>query len=177
MTRPLHKKNGAQRPISPCSAIDADVLVFCFQTGLLFSRQVEAGARGALWNIFSGTFPQVRPAKPQAGKESSTAKPLRSHRLLGRRGQLGKGIGFLHSQIGKDLTIEIDSRLLQAMNQVAVRNAVQLGSGADSHNPQTAKVALANATVTHGVLQRLLNGFLCGPMQFALGASESRSQL
>jgi hypothetical protein len=80
------------------------------------------------------------------------------------------------TEIGKDLTIEIDSRLLQPMNQVAIGNAIQLGSGADAHNPQTAKVALANATVTHGVLQRLLNGFFCGPMQFALGTSESRGK-
>jgi hypothetical protein len=63
------------------------------------------------------------------------------------------------------------------MNEVAVGNAIQFSSSADSHNPQAAKIALANATVAHRILQCLLNGFFCGPMQLALRASESRGQL
>ena len=57
--------------------------------------------------------------------------------MLGGLSQLGKGFGFFHSQIGQNLAIEIDARFLQAMNQVAIGNSIQLRGGADSYNPQT----------------------------------------
>ena len=63
--------------------------------------------------------------------------------LLRRCDQRGESFGVAHGHIRQNLAVEIDARHLQAVNQLAVGDAVIARGGADALNPQRAIVALA----------------------------------
>src|SRR5438270_9622865 len=54
-------------------------------------------------------------------------------RLLG---EAFKGTGIVYRQVGQDLAVQLHAALLQAVNQLAVAQAVELGSSADADDPQ-----------------------------------------
>src|SRR5229473_8415423 len=75
--------------------------------------------------------------------------------------------GVFHRDIRKHLAVEGDARSLEAVNQLAVGQAVQARGGADALNPQAAVLALLDATVALGVTIGAIGGFLCGLVELA----------
>src|SRR5690606_30942309 len=75
--------------------------------------------------------------------------------LLSERDQLMKRLLIPHGQIGQHLAVDLDSRLLQARNEAAVRQAVLAGRGVDPGDPKLPKLPLAHPAVAVGVHQRL----------------------
>src|SRR5215470_19178617 len=83
-------------------------------------------------------------------------------RLLG---EALKGGSIVDSQISQDLAIELHARRLQSMDELVVAHAVQLGSGADAHDPQRPVLALFLAASGISELQAALHRLLRRPVQ------------
>src|SRR5882762_4982482 len=81
--------------------------------------------------------------------------------------------GVLHGNIREHLAVESDTRGLEAVNQLAVGQAVQAGGGADALNPQAAVLAFLDAAVALGVTIGAIGGFLCGLVELALGEEKA----
>ena len=79
---------------------------------------------------------------------------------LGLLHQLGKARGVVHGDVGEDLAIELDAGLLEAVDELRVAGAVQLGSGGDADDPERAELALLLAAAGVGELEAALDGFL-----------------
>src|ERR671923_1363887 len=71
-------------------------------------------------------------------------------RLLG---EAFKGAGIAHCQVGQDLAVQFDSALLQPVDELAIAHPVELGGGADAHDPQRTVLALLLAASSVGKLQ------------------------
>src|ERR1700722_16900403 len=80
--------------------------------------------------------------------------------LLRRLHQRSESRGVAHSHIREDFPVELDAARLQAVNQLAVSDAVVSRRRADALNPQRAVVALARSTVAVAIAQRAIHGFL-----------------
>src|ERR1700723_1893179 len=80
--------------------------------------------------------------------------------LLRRFPQGGETRRVAHSHISENFPVELDSAYLQAVNQLAVGDAVVTRCCADALNPQRAVVALARAPVAIAVTQRAIHRFL-----------------
>jgi hypothetical protein len=92
---------------------------------------------------------------------SVTDKELkRSQRRFGFLNNSGKRLLLVHGQIGKNFTINLNIRLLQASNQTAVRQAISTGTRIDTRNPQSAERTLTVTTVTVRVLTSFNNRLL-----------------
>src|SRR5712664_4248120 len=81
--------------------------------------------------------------------------------------------GVLHGDIREDLAVESDAGSLEAVNQLAIGQAVQAGGGADALNPQAAVLALLDAAVALGVTVGAIRGFLCGLVELAFGEEKA----
>ena len=71
-------------------------------------------------------------------------------------------------QLREALAIERDAGVLQAVDQLAVGQAVLARRGVDADDPQAAEVALLAAAADEGVLERGVDRFLRGAIQLAL---------
>ncbi len=100
-------------------------------------------------------------------------------RGLGDAHDLGKCGRVLHREIGKHLAINFDAGLAQAINKLAVGQAVLARCGVDALNPETSHIALAVSAVIIGMLSSLHDRFV-GTLEvlttwplIALGALEN----
>src|ERR1700752_1017048 len=84
---------------------------------------------------------------------------LRQRRLRLRH-QPRKPRRIIHCQVRENLAVEFDSGLLQAVDELVVAQPVQLGGGADAHNPQRADLPLALLASGIGKLQPALDRLL-----------------
>src|SRR5579871_3327364 len=82
----------------------------------------------------------------------------RALRLLAQR---RKPRWVVHRQIGQNLAVQFDARLLQSTDELAVAEAVQLGGGADAHDPDGAELALFLLAAAVGELQAAFDGLFC----------------
>src|SRR5438477_7907429 len=83
--------------------------------------------------------------------------------LRGRSGgrdprQIAERARLAHGEIGQHLAVEVDARLLQALHQPAVAQAVQPRGGVDAHDPEAAEVTLADLAGAVGIGETLLDG-------------------
>src|SRR6266496_742732 len=69
-------------------------------------------------------------------------------------------------QIGKDFAVQSDAGFLEAVDERAVAHAVQLGGGADAHDPQRPVLTLALVATAVGALQPAPNGFFGRAVEF-----------
>src|SRR5712671_5401685 len=83
-------------------------------------------------------------------------------RLLG---EALKSARIPHRQVGQNLAVEFDSRNLQTVNELVVAHSIQLGSGADTHNPQRAILPLALLAAGVSELEATLDGFFRGTVE------------
>ena len=79
-------------------------------------------------------------------------------RLFAQRRKPG---GIVDRQIGQDLAIQFDAGLLQSIDELAVADTVQLGGGADAHNPDRTELALLLLAAALGELQSTFYGLFC----------------
>jgi hypothetical protein len=66
----------------------------------------------------------------------------------------------MHSNIGENLAVNLDLSLVQAIDQAAVRQAVQTCGRIDTRDPQLTELTFALAAVTVRVLASLNNSLL-----------------
>src|SRR5260370_6416766 len=97
-------------------------------------------------------------------------------RLLGRRSgalrllrELRESGRIEDREIGEHLAVERHPGGLQAMNQLAVGQAVLARGGADALNPQAAILALFYAAIAERIAVRAIGCLLRGLVQLALG--------
>src|SRR6185437_12758485 len=89
-------------------------------------------------------------------------------RALGLLGQGRKRRRAGNCQLREALAIERDAGVLQAVDHLAVGQAVLARRGVDADDPQTAEVALLAAAADEGVLERGVDRFFRGAIQLAL---------
>src|SRR5262245_41600515 len=88
--------------------------------------------------------------------ESCLRSPAESAlRLLG---EAVKGGGIVDRQVSQDLAVELYARCFQSVDELVVAHAVQLGSCADTHDPQRAELALFLAPSGVGKFQAAFYG-------------------
>src|SRR5215469_18192599 len=92
---------------------------------------------------------------------------------LGPLDELRKTGGVAHGHVRQNLAVDRDSGRLQAVDQLAVGDAVQTGSGTDALNPQTAVLPLADTAVALGITLRAICRFLGGLVKLALCEEEA----
>src|SRR5438874_10254230 len=105
---------------------------------------------------------------------------LRFLRLGWRRGggfgffrELSEAGGVLDGNVREDFAIESYTRGFEAVNQLAVSQAVEARGGADSLNPQAAVLALFVAAVAESIAVRAIGRFLSGLVELALGKEKA----
>jgi hypothetical protein len=84
-----------------------------------------------------------------------------------------KSRSIFHGDIGKHFAIELHTRSFQAMNQLAVSDAIQTCGSADALNPQPAILPLLDATIAKCVTIGAIRGFLRRLVQLALGEEKT----
>jgi hypothetical protein len=94
--------------------------------------------------------------------------------LLREQGECG---GVRDGDVRQNFAIKIHAGSLEAMNQLAVGDAVQARGGADALNPQPAILTLFYATVAKRIAIGAIGGFLRGLVQLALGEKKTFSAL
>src|SRR3954447_10473371 len=80
--------------------------------------------------------------------------------LPGCLGESAERLGVAHGNVGQHLAVQLDAGQLQAVHELRVAHAVELGGGVDAGDPQAAEVALAVAAVAVRVGLRLDERFL-----------------
>ncbi len=83
---------------------------------------------------------------------------LRAFAVFG--GQLGDGsesCGIDDGEVGEDLAIDVDFRVLQVADETGVRRSVGAGRGVDAGDPEPAKIALFALSPDVRVLPGLVN--------------------
>ena len=71
-----------------------------------------------------------------------------------------EGGRVVHGELGEHATVDLDSSGLEALDETVVGHTVGAGAGVDALDPETTEVALALATVTVAVDQRVDDLFL-----------------
>src|SRR5262245_27019066 len=85
--------------------------------------------------------------------------PGASSAALRRLDDLRKRAGVAHGEIGQDLAVEVDVGLLQALDELAVTQALRADGRIDADDPQAAEPALALLSVPRRVGERVEQGF------------------
>ena len=67
----------------------------------------------------------------------------------------GKSRLVMHSDIGQHFAVDLDGSLLQAIGELAVRQAASACTGVDTRDPQLTELTLLLATVTVSILTSL----------------------
>src|ERR1043166_8253723 len=109
-----------------------------------------------------------------ASPDDELSSVQRRPRLVG---QLGKGGRIADREIGEDLPIDFNAGLLQAVDEGAVRQLVQVSTGVDAQDPEASEIALLVLAITIRVLPATLDRFLGGPPELAAGAEGAASGL
>src|SRR5690348_8911392 len=81
---------------------------------------------------------------------------------FGLFGELREAGGVFDGDVGQDFAVEGDARGFQAMDQLAIGDAVLAGSSADALNPQAAVLTLLYAAIALCVAIRAIGCFLRG---------------
>src|SRR4029077_11132704 len=89
---------------------------------------------------------------------------LRLERRLRPLRELTERVRVRHGQIGEDLAVELDLRLLQPGDHLVVREPVLPRAGVDAHDPEPAERALLRLPVAVGVDERVLDLLLRIPV-------------
>src|SRR3954469_17966348 len=106
-----------------------------------------------------------------------------SRRLPCALGKTSEGLGVADGDVGQHLAVELDLRELQAVHELAVRQALLARGGVDALDPQAAELALAVLAVAVRVgarLEQLLLGALVARVLLAavaLGPLKNRPAL
>src|SRR5579859_204467 len=82
--------------------------------------------------------------------------------------QACKGGGVFDGDVGQDFAIERDAGGFQAVNQLAIGQAVVAGGCANALDPEFAIFAFFYAAVALGVTIGAIRRFLCGLVELAL---------
>src|SRR5438128_981510 len=107
------------------------------------------------------------------------------NRGLGRSGQVllrqvrhgGKRLRIVHSQCRQDLPVKRDLGLAQAMDQSAIAEPVEPGSGVNTHGPQPAEQPFLGSAIAVGIHQATLDCLSRLAVLPTAPASESLGQL
>src|SRR5215813_8344095 len=83
----------------------------------------------------------------------------------------------LHRDVGQHFAVEFDARGLEAVNELAVADAVQARGGADALDPQPAVLALLGAAVAERIAIGAICRFLRRLVQLALGEEKALGPL
>src|SRR5882724_8738639 len=75
--------------------------------------------------------------------------------------------------VGKNLAVQFDSGGFQAVNELAVSNAVQTSGSSDTLNPQAALMTLLNPARAKRVANRSIDGFLRELIELAQGEEKT----
>src|SRR3990172_8927502 len=89
--------------------------------------------------------------------------------LLRSLDELGECPGVVHSHLGEHLPVDLDVVRLQPGDQLVIGGPVLTGSRIDTGDPQTPKLALSSAPVPIGVLHRMHDLLIGGPVSPAPG--------
>jgi hypothetical protein len=92
---------------------------------------------------------------------------------LGLFRELGEAGHVLHSHIREHLAIDPDAGGLQAVNELAVGQAILASGGTDALDPQAAILALLHAAIALCIAIRAIGGLLSGLVELALGEEEA----
>src|SRR5215471_15364467 len=82
-----------------------------------------------------------------------------------------------HRDVGQHFAVEFDARGLEAVNELAVADAVQARGGADALDPQPAVLALLGAAVAERIAIGTICRFLRRLVQLALGEEKALGPL
>src|SRR5579859_966889 len=96
---------------------------------------------------------------------------------LGLFGDLREAGGVLHGHVCQDFAVEGNSRGFQAMDQLAIGDAVLASSGSNTLNPQAAILPFLYAAIAKCVAIRSIGRFLRGLVELALGEEKSLGPL
>src|SRR5579859_1225618 len=96
---------------------------------------------------------------------------------LGLFGDLREAGGVFHGNVSQDFAVEGDARGLQAMDQLAIGDAVLASSGSNTLNPQAAILPFLYAAIAKCVAIRSIGRFLRGLVELALGEEKSLGPL
>src|ERR1700722_19239555 len=69
-------------------------------------------------------------------------------------------------QVGEYFTVEFHASLLEAVDELVVAHPIQLGGGADAHDPQRPELPLSLLASRICELQAALDGLFGRPVQF-----------
>src|SRR5260370_33055226 len=97
---------------------------------------------------------------PVAKYESGLRCSFRERRFCLRR-EAGKCSRVLYGDVGEDLAIQLHSTLLQSVDELAVTQTVQLGSRADTHDPDGAVLPLLLLASGVGEFQCAFHRLFC----------------
>ena len=88
----------------------------------------------------------------------------------------GESRGLIHRHIGKDLAVQSDAGLIQAVHKSGIRQSVFADAGVDALDPQSAEVAFFLAAVAVSVLQAFFDLFQSDAIQFGIAFAISLRQ-
>ena len=71
-----------------------------------------------------------------------------------------EGFGVVQGEVGKHLTVDLDTSLGQGTHQLRIADTLHAGSSVDTLNPQCAEIALLGATVAISVGKAFLPSIL-----------------
>ncbi len=91
----------------------------------------------------------------------------RLHVLAGLLGQRGERRRICDGEVGQDLSVDGNIGLFQAVDQAAVREAVQPCGGIDSNDPQRSEISLFLTTVPVCIGKGAVDGVVRGAIQLA----------
>src|SRR4030095_8544309 len=95
---------------------------------------------------------------------------LARERLLRHLGDAREALPIGAGQIAQHFAVEQRAGGLQAGDQAAVGEAVQVSGGVDAHDPQAADLPLLLPAVAVGAAERLVDGLLGDAVALRLGA-------
>ena len=84
---------------------------------------------------------------------------------------------MIHRQVGQNLAVEVDVRLLQAADELGVGHAVHAGSRVDTGDPKLTEVTLFKLAVLGRKAHCAIDGLGCDTEKFAAAATETFRQL
>ena len=72
-----------------------------------------------------------------------------------------ESLWMIHTEVSKDLAVDVDAISVEQAHELRVAQALQAGSSIDTYNPKSAEVALVVTTIAECVSQTFLPGILC----------------
>src|ERR1700675_3779644 len=91
-----------------------------------------------------------------------------------RLDQRCKSCGVVGGHVRQNLTVQVYAGLFEAADELTIRDFSRAAAGANADDPKRPEIALLPPPSDVAVTQRLLDGLLRGPIQFALGEKKAR---